>query len=60
LSRDAHRLVLLRQALTVYRMVFGQNRQEDLVAYLLNQLTEAEIEDLMGRLQIDLRPLSTK
>ena len=58
LSRDAHRLVLLRKALTVYRMVFGQNRQEDLVAYLLNQLTEAEIEDLMGQLQIDLRPLA--
>ena len=56
LSRDAHRLVSLRKALTVYRMVFGQNRQEDLVAYLLNRLTHEEIDLLMSQLQIDLQP----
>jgi hypothetical protein len=56
LSRDAHQLVSLRKALTIYRMVFGQNRQEDLVTYLLNRLTEEEIDQLMNRLQIDLRP----
>ena len=29
---------LLRRTLAVYRMVFGQSRQEDLVSYLLTQL----------------------
>ena len=56
LSRDAHRLLALRKALTVYRMVFGQNRQEDLVAYLLNRLSQKEIDRLMSQLQIDLQP----
>ena len=31
LSRDAARIDSLRQALTVYRMVFGQPRQDDLL-----------------------------
>jgi hypothetical protein len=56
LSRDAHQLISLRKALTVYRMVFGQNRQEDLVAYLLDRLTESEIDELMIQLQINLQP----
>jgi hypothetical protein len=41
LSRDAHRLVLLRQALTVYRMVFGQNRQEGITAFNRGRSTPA-------------------
>jgi hypothetical protein len=56
LSRDAHRLLALRRGLTIYRMVFGQNRQEDLVAYLLNRLTDEEIDLLMRHMQIDLQP----
>jgi hypothetical protein len=56
LSRDVHRLESLRRALTVYRMVLGQNRQEDLVAYLLNRLSQEEIDQLMHQLQIDLQP----
>lgn len=34
LSRDVDRLEDLRQSLAVYRLVFGQSRQEDLVAFL--------------------------
>lgn len=34
LSRDHERLAALRRSLAVYRMVFGQPRQEDLLAYL--------------------------
>lgn len=56
LSRDAHRLVSLRKALTVYRMVFGQNRQEDLVNYLLVQVPEEQIDYLSRMLQINLEP----
>jgi hypothetical protein len=56
LSRDAQRLTSLKGALAVYRMAFGQNRQEDLVTYLLNRLTQEEIGELATRVQINLQP----
>lgn len=56
LSRDGERLEALKRSLTVYRMVFGQNRQEDLVAYLLNYLSPADIEEVTQELRIDLEP----
>ena len=34
-SREVERLHELRRSLAIYRMVFGQSRQEDLIAYLL-------------------------
>lgn len=55
LSRDVSRLARLRQALAVYRMVFGQARQEDLVEYLVAQQGRDHaipLEDL----RIDLSP----
>ncbi|MBW4580336.1 MAG: hypothetical protein KME42_12300 [Tildeniella nuda ZEHNDER 1965/U140] len=57
LSRDSERLVVLRRSLAVYRMVFGQSRQEDLLAYLLDRLPVAEAEQVMRNLQINLEPL---
>lgn len=56
LSRDGERLEALKRSLAVYRMVFGQNRQEDLVAYLLNYLSPADIELVTKELRIDLEP----
>ncbi|MBE9113515.1 hypothetical protein IQ273_29485 [Nodosilinea sp. LEGE 07298] len=56
LSRDGERLEALKRSLAVYRMVFGQNRQEDLVAYLLNYLSPADIEQVTKELRIDLEP----
>lgn len=56
LSRDGERLEAVKRSLAVYRMVFGQNRQEDLVAYLLNYLSSADIEDVTKELRIDLEP----
>ena len=38
LSRDKERLRELQKSLAIYRMVFGQSRQEDLVAFLMNRL----------------------
>jgi hypothetical protein len=38
LSHDRERIQRLRSSLAVYRMVFGQPRQEDLVAYLLDRV----------------------
>jgi hypothetical protein len=57
LSRDARTADRLRRSLTVYRMAFGQARQEDLVAFLLGQLgTEEKARAAGADLQIDLSP----
>lgn len=56
LSRDAIRLDRLRKALAVYRMVFGQPRQEELLQYLLSTLPEHAIERCARELRIDLQP----
>lgn len=56
MSRDLLRLDSLRRSLAVYRMAFGQSRQEDLVAYLLSRCSEAEVRRLLGELRIDLSP----
>jgi hypothetical protein len=56
LSRDIQRADALRRTLTVYRMAFGQNRQDDLVAYLVSRFPPDEIAGLSERLKIDLAP----
>jgi hypothetical protein len=56
LSRDASRAEMLRRALAVYRMAFGQARQEDLVAYLQQRISMEAIEAVASELQIDLSP----
>ena len=56
LSRDRVQLEDLRRSLVVYRMVFGQPRQDDLLAYLLETLGPDEIERFEPLLRIDLTP----
>ena len=56
LTRDRQLLEALRRSLVVYRMVFGQPRQEDLVEYLLKRFPEDEREAMVERLRIDLKP----
>lgn len=56
LSRDRDRLEVLRRSLTLYRMVFGQNRQEDLLAYLREQLSDEQIALVICELRISLEP----
>src|SRR5262249_8794149 len=46
----------LRRALVLYRMVFGQNRQEDSVSYLLSRLPADEAERIMASCRVDLSP----
>ena len=46
----------LRRSLAVYRMVFGQPRQEDLLAYLVDRVSPERLKELRPLLQIDLRP----
>ena len=59
-SREVERLYGLRRALAIYRMVFGQSRQEDLITYLLAQIPEDERDEIVAELQIDLSPPSQK
>ena len=55
-SRDGTRLRELRRSLVAYRMVFGQPRQEDLLAHLLGKVGEAELRAAAERVRIDLSP----
>jgi hypothetical protein len=57
LSRDVARLQGLRSSLAVYRMVFGQPRQDELVDYLLNQGMASELTG--GDMSMDLSPRAT-
>lgn len=55
-SREVRRLEWLKRSLTVYRLAFGQPRQEDLLEYLHSLLgTDTAVEDLV-ELQIRLEP----
>ncbi|WP_017942209.1 MULTISPECIES: helicase-related protein [unclassified Thioalkalivibrio] len=55
LSRDVGRLKNMKRQLALYRMVFGQPRQEDLIVYLDHALPEDAPEDW----QISLLPPAT-
>lgn len=54
LSREIGRLADLRKSLAIYRMVFGQVRQDDLLDYL--QSLGDVPEDVANALRIDLEP----
>jgi hypothetical protein len=55
-SREILQQAHLRRSLVLYRMVFGQNRQQDLVEYLMTQLTPTAIEQMLQQCRIDLAP----
>jgi len=54
LSRDELLHAALRRSLAAYRMVFGQPRQDDLMAYLLERLPREELERWAGEMRVDL------
>jgi hypothetical protein len=56
LSREADQLPALRNSLAVYRMVFGQPRQDDLVEFLLHQIPRVELREQLKQLRVDLTP----
>lgn len=60
LSRDCERLEALHRSLAIYRLVFGQSRQEDLLAYLRDRLPASEAEEVIRNLQFDLEPFRAK
>ena len=60
LSRDASQLEALKRSLAVYRMVFGQPRQDDLMAFLLARCGPEALAEVGPLLRIDLSPRSTE
>ena len=60
LSRDATQLQALKRSLAVYRMVFGQPRQDDLVAFLLERCPPEMLREIEPLLRISLSPPSTE
>lgn len=56
LSRERNHHRQLMKTLTAYRLVFGQNRQQDLVEFLLRNVNPAELEQAMSNCCIDLSP----
>lgn len=59
LSRDEVRLQALRRTMALYRLVFGQPRQDDLLQYIIERNPTATDEDLArmcSALNIDLSP----
>lgn len=56
LSRDVVQFSRLRRSLALYRMVFGQPRQDDLIAYLLERMPVASAREQLSAARIDLHP----
>jgi hypothetical protein len=55
MSRESSHLDQLKKSLAVYRMAFGQARQEDLVDFIEENLSDYYIDKLMDY-RIDLAP----
>jgi Helicase conserved C-terminal domain len=56
LSRDIERFKSLKDSLVLYRMVFGQPRQEELLSYLARVVAPEKIPLLAEQLKISLAP----
>jgi len=56
LSRDVQQLKELKKSLAIYRMVFGQPRQGDLIEFLKKVMDEEDIDEEMKNFRIDLSP----
>jgi len=56
LSRDVERLKDLKSTLVLYRMVFGQPRQEDLVEFLKRIMNQQDIAEVLSNFRVNLAP----
>jgi hypothetical protein len=59
-SREVLQQMRLQRSLVLYRMVFGQHRQEDLIAYLRQRFSDEQIGKLVDICRIDLSPQDAK
>ena len=55
-SRESERLPQLRKSLAIYRLAFGQPRQEELVELLSDRISPDHLPRLLSQLRIDLSP----
>ncbi len=55
-SREVLQQMHLQRSLVLYRMVFGQHRQEDLITYLRQRFSDEQIAELVDVCRIDLSP----
>jgi hypothetical protein len=60
LSREIDQLARLKRSLALYRMVFGQPRQEDLMAWVAERLDSADGTAYSKIARIDLAPPGTR
>jgi len=59
LSKDVARLHSLKRALVLYRLAFGQPRQQDLLDLLMESVPAAQAQEIVSMLRIDLAPPAT-
>ena len=57
-SRESAKLPQLRKSLALYRLAFGQPRQEELVEFLGDRIDPDHREHWLSQLRIDLTPPS--
>ncbi len=55
-SREHEQAQRLLRSLTLYRMVFGQPRQEDLLRFLMENVPAKELDDILAATRISLAP----
>ena len=55
-SREVGRLERLKRSLTIYRLVFGQPRQEDLLAHISEHVRLSDSEKMTTSWRISLQP----
>jgi len=56
MSRDEARYRILKRELGAYRLVFGQARQGELLAFLMSRIDGPRLQEIAERVRIDLSP----
>lgn len=60
LSRDVSRSEELQRRVALYRLAFGQPRQDDLLAYLEGEIGADKLAEIADDLRVDLSPRRTR
>ncbi|RKH68029.1 helicase-related protein [Corallococcus aberystwythensis] len=60
LSREFERAVRLSKSLAIYRLAFGQPRQDDLINYLVEAVEPHVLEQALAATRIDLSPFAAE
>ena len=55
-TREVGQLARLKRGLALYRLVFGQPRQEDLLEYMSRVVPQERSDELVAQWRIDLTP----